>query len=51
MSSEVKKYKAVEQWCRKQVSDGADFLFDPVLFHQTLYKTSKEFDFPFEVII
>ena len=49
MSTEVKKYKLVEQWCHKKVSDGADFLFDPVLFHHSLYTASKEFHFPFEV--
>lgn len=50
MSDEVKKYKNVEQWCRKKVSEGADFLFDPVSFHHTLYEASKDFDFPFEVM-
>jgi hypothetical protein len=49
MSAEVRKYNAVEQWCHEKVSSGADFLFDPLLFHDALYKASKEFDFPFEV--
>ena len=49
ISEEVRKYNAIEQWCRKMVSSGAEFLFDPVLFHDALYKASKEFDFPFEV--
>lgn len=49
MSLDVRQYNAVEQWCRKKVASGAEFLFDPVLFHDALYKASKEFDFPFEV--
>jgi hypothetical protein len=31
------------------VSSGAEFLFDPVMFHQALYEASIEFEFPFEV--
>lgn len=50
MSAEVQKYKLVEQWCHKKVSDGAEFLFDPVLFHHSLYTASKEFHFPFEAL-
>ena len=49
MSAEVAQYNAVDQWCRKMVSSGAEFLFDPVMFHQVLYKASKDFEFPFEV--
>lgn len=49
VSLEVKQYKRVEKWCRQQVSEGAAFLFDPVLFQDTLYNISKEFVFPFEV--
>lgn len=49
MSLDVKQYNAVEKWCRKQVSLGAAFLFDPVLFHDALYRASKDFDIPFEV--
>jgi hypothetical protein len=49
MSAEVAQYNAVDLWSRKAVSSGAEFLFDPVMFHDALYKASKEFEFPFEV--
>ena len=46
--SEESKYYKVDRWCRDQIYNGRDFLFDPVLFDTTMQATSKDFDFPLE---
>eukprot|EP00536_Pseudo-nitzschia_multiseries_P001752 jgi/Psemu1/181823/e_gw1.22.195.1 len=47
-SREESEYYKVDRWCRDQIHNGCDFLFDPVLFDATMKATSKDFDFPLE---
>lgn len=43
------QYKSIEQWCKREIGAGSDFLFDPVLFQRTLEEKSQEWDFAYEV--
>ena len=45
-SQEESKYYRVENWCREQISNGSEFLFEPVLFEGAMKATSESFDFP-----
>lgn len=47
-NDEELKYYRVERWCRDQIDNGSDFLFDPDLFQATLKTTSKDLEFPLE---
>ena len=47
-SREELDYYRVERWCRDQINDGCDLLFDPVLFQAAIKATSKDLDFPLE---
>ena len=41
-------YYRVENWCRDQINNGNEFLFDPVLFHAAMKAASEGFVFPLE---
>ena len=47
-SDQINQYNKVERWCKDQINNGSDFLFDPVLFQSTMKATSREFNFPLE---
>jgi hypothetical protein len=47
-SDQIDQYNKVERWCKDQINNGSDFLFDPVLFLSTMKATSREFNFPLE---
>jgi hypothetical protein len=47
-SDQIDQYSKVERWCKDQINNGSDFLFDPVLFQSTMKATSREFNFPLE---
>ena len=38
----------VERWCKDQINDGSDFLFDRILFQEAMKIASQRFDFPLE---
>lgn len=42
------EYIRVERWCRDHIDNGSDFLFDQVIFQETIRATSKALDFPLE---
>ncbi len=45
-SQEESDYYRVENWCRDQINNGSEFLFEPVLFETAIKAASKSFDFP-----
>ena len=45
-SQEESDYYRVENWCRDQINNGSEFLFDPVLFQGAIKAASESFDFP-----
>ena len=47
-SREELDYNRVEHWCRDQINNGGDFLFDPVLFEATIKAASEGFAVPLE---
>ncbi len=47
-SREESDYYRVENWCRDQINNGSEFLFDPVLFQGAIKAASESFDFPRE---
>ena len=40
-SDQINQYNKVERWCKDQINNGSDFLFDPVLFQSTMKATSR----------
>ena len=49
MRNDVEQYNEIESWCKHEIASGSDFLFDPVLFQQTLEVKSSEWGFAYEV--
>jgi len=47
-SAQIDQYRKVERWCKDQINNSSDFLFDAVLFQTTMRATSKVFNFPLE---
>ena len=45
---QIDHYKKVERWCKDQINNTSDFLFDPILYQTTMRATSEEFNFPLE---
>ena len=51
LSKEELVYYRVERWCREEISNGSNFLFDPVLFREAIEAESKREDFPLESLL
>jgi hypothetical protein len=44
----VRQYWNVDHWCRQHIRNGSPFMFDPILFEQTMKHASEQLDFPLQ---
>ena len=49
MRPEHQHYDTIEQWFRKSISEGHDFLFDSQLFDNEMRRMWEAYDVPYEV--